>query len=202
MTCALFAIMVAAQKLGNLHDLAYGRGDFEARLKPEDGLYVMGMNSNGYNMACYPIGVATRRYVIDYGAGNTLTFQAMRNGKPRTVWSLPLEDLRRPAPKIGTLRRLLARDNLQIKSRKLTRAQRTALDANVNFVDYSIGAQTDILRVAFVRKDGTEAPADKYDPGPQTLNPPFFPIPPEESQILGFGAKRWYGTRKFQISRS
>jgi hypothetical protein len=193
------ALVAIANSSTRLHDLAYARGAFEAKV--DWHLYVMMMNSDGFNMALYPIGVASRRYVVDYGARHDLAFQEVRNGVPRTIWRLELTAQKRSKGGSGTLRRMLARDGLRVKSRRLTRAQRASLNANANFVDYSLGAQTDFLRVAFVRKDGTEGVGLLYDPNPIRFTPPFFPIPAEESRLLGFGPTEWHGPGKFDIMK-
>jgi hypothetical protein len=199
MISSCLALLATASSFASLYDLAFARGAFEAKAK-SGKLYVMAMNSNGFNSALFPLGVASRRYVIDYGAGQELMFQEVRNGIPQTIWRLALEEHQGKNGSSGTLRRALAQGGLQVVSRRLTRAQRAALNANVNFVDYSLGAQTDFLRVAFVRKDGTEPSAVLYDPNPIRFSSPFFPIPPEESQLLGYGARAWHGTGKFNIT--
>lgn len=190
--------MILAKPPATLGSLAYARGSFEAKVA-SGKLYVMMMNSNGFNATYFPIGVGTRRYVIDYGAGQELMFQELRKGVPRTVWRLELQEQKGKASGWGTLRRVLAESGLRVKSRRLTRAQNAALSANVNFVDYSLMAQTDFLRVAFVSKDGTEGSAALYDPNPIRLKAPYFPIPAEESRLLGFGAREWHGPGKFEI---
>ncbi len=63
----------------SLHDLAYGRGAFEGR---HSDLYVMAMNADGYNCAYFPVGVSSRRYLVDFGVGHDLIFQVLRNGAP------------------------------------------------------------------------------------------------------------------------
>jgi hypothetical protein len=199
---AVLSQCVALLALGNppasLRDIAYARGNFESLVTSEK-LYVMMMNSNGFNAAYYPVGVSKRRYVIDFGAGRELIFQELWRGVPKTIWRLELQEQTGKKGGHGTLRRILAQSGLRVKSRRLTRAQQAALSASVNFADYSLMAQTDFLRVAFVRKDGTEPMAALYDPNPIRLKAPFLPIPAEESRLLGLGAKEWHGPGKFDI---
>jgi len=193
-TCIAYVLL--AQATASLHDLAYARGDFEARTT-SDCLYVMMMNSNGYNEALYPIGVASRRYLIDYGAGPELAFQEIRNGAPKTIWRLVLRDgAAHMSPKnagTGTLSRLISQADRELAARRLTRAQKAALNANVNFVGYFLLAETDFLSVSFVNKDGTRL-SNRYEPNPMRAKTPFFPIPAEESKLLGLGSTEWHGS--------
>jgi hypothetical protein len=163
------------------------------------------MNSDGYNEALYPIGVSSRRYVVNYGARHDLVFQQMLHGAPKTIWRLSLKE-KDPHPRkrrldgSGTLRQFLAGVGFEIETRHLTRAQTAALGAQVNFVGYSLMAETYNLNVAFVAKDGTKRNT-MYNPNPMQFKPPFFPIPAEESRLLGLGSAEWHGTGHFEIRK-
>ena len=112
----------------------------------------------------YPLGEASRRFVVYTSAGTGFLHLQRRQGKKAAVvWSVPLVQEKPKTSPRGTLRRYLRTLGYRVKNEaRLTRAQRQALTSVQPLAAYSwAGPLDDALVASFVRRDGTLAPERK-----------------------------------------
>jgi len=156
--------------------------------------------------ALYPLGVSSRRYVFAHpsaGGPCFLVFQRMIGARAENVWFLPLdqpESLKAPTRGAGTLRLFLGTNGARIRARRLTPAQRSALDARVEFADYHKDPLGGALSACLVRRDGTRSEFTDVAPDPSEAKPGFLPIVAEESARLGYGPSAWLEAGRYTIS--
>lgn len=165
------------------------------------------MMMGGGNEAYFPEGVADRRVllVVSGGGEPRLVYQSLHGRSVKTDWTLRLFEKRGPRPPTGTLRRMLWNSGYSLTARRLTRAERAALDVNKAFAIYTVYSAGDWVAAGSLKPDGGEGPWDVYYAFPVVRArgyPAFRPIVAEEARELGLGNDRWHGPGPLRYSHA
>jgi hypothetical protein len=196
------------QGYAKLAQIARSRGAFEEASKellnsPDYWESLYSMPGSDYAVAYYPERNSSVRFVYSHRDTDKVYLAMQRfNGKrARTEWGVKLEPGGNVGPRSGTLLRILAQEGFQLPSnKKLKPDQMAELSKIVEYASYSQTAISETLWCGFFDHDGTAWPIDVYYQSPRDIWPMKFPITAKESELLGYGSKRWHGPGKFHIS--